>query len=439
MVTFNFTPPTGNKESPKPAGKAVTFPAKATFNFTPPVAKESGLPEKKPTLGSKVVGVGKELVKGIVSPVATIVARPFQAVAELAGASSESVDKFSSKISGGLIAPVPQNASDVVKDVGRGAETVLLGAGGAGLKGATLGKTVLKEAAIGAGFGAASAVEQGGLETKASDLLKSTAIGGVLGAVAPAAIKGASKLFKFATPAAKIAEDATLGTSKEIAPTVEKTVLPGKGIPGAPSVESPIPTYNTNIPEAAQAPKIPLSNKGDTVAKAAQDIHRKIAQEGFNSLPEEELAKYNSVSRADQVEKIGLLLDADINAATDMALTGKNIPKEIEPQILFNAVKSRASELGNVDLQMQLAKSPIASQRSILAQKLGAAATLNDPADAVTVMSNLNKNLEETISKKLGKPIEVARKEVLDSLKKEVAKVKVTKQTFQEFVNNLSC
>ena len=79
-------------------------------------------------------GVLKRLAKGIISPVATIAARPFQAVAELAGASSTSVDEFSSKISGGLIAPVPHTVKDLAKDVGRGIETVALGLGGGAVK-----------------------------------------------------------------------------------------------------------------------------------------------------------------------------------------------------------------------------------------------------------------------------------------------------------------
>lgn len=110
--------------------------------------------EKKP---SKI----GQFVKGLVSAPLTMVARPFQAVAELTGASSEDVDKFSSKISGGLIAPVPQNYGDVKKDVGRAAQTVALGAG---------------PAAGGLAFGVGSSIEQG------NNLLSpETALQGVLG------------------------------------------------------------------------------------------------------------------------------------------------------------------------------------------------------------------------------------------------------------------
>ncbi len=78
--------------------------------------------------------------KSLLSAPATIIARPFQAIAELAGASPEAVDKYTYNNFGqGLVAPVPRNAGDVKKDVGRGIETVALGAGGPVSGGAAFG------------------------------------------------------------------------------------------------------------------------------------------------------------------------------------------------------------------------------------------------------------------------------------------------------------
>lgn len=74
-------------------------------------------------------GSGGGFVKSLASAPATILARPVQAIAELAGAKSEDVDRISSKLSGGLVKPVPQNNADVKKDVGRGIQTVALGLG----------------------------------------------------------------------------------------------------------------------------------------------------------------------------------------------------------------------------------------------------------------------------------------------------------------------
>ena len=80
---------------------------------------------------------------------------------------NEKIDAFAQKIPiiGGLIAPAPNNAADVEKDVGRAAETVALGTGA--------------PIAGGALFGAGASLEQG------NDLLSAqTALNTVLGGVA---------------------------------------------------------------------------------------------------------------------------------------------------------------------------------------------------------------------------------------------------------------
>lgn len=503
LKSSKVTPTGGSKKSSPVKGISALMTAsnasgKGPAYVTPPPQEE------KKTLGDKVKSVGKEIVKGIVSPVVTTVARPFQAAAELAGVSDEKVNSVSKKISGGYIAPTPQNTSDVVKDVGRAIQTVLLGAGGSALKGASLAKTVATEGAIGAGFGASAALEQGGTDTTAKDILKSSAIGGTVGALAPVALKGISKLLNLSKVAPAV-EDVSTKVDGVVAPKVEPTT-PKVNIPESPAQlpertqtsstqgdnftftdkadpqkvattkaqtiydaklkdynQNPTPNklkgvlkakeniakaettpvYNTNIPESkvSTSPsvvKMPNPNKGETISKASRDINKKLVDDGFNKLEPSEQAKFTSESRTKQVEDITTYMSDDIDNAVASAVSGKGIPKEIDEQILFNAIKNHASEIGDVDLQRALAKSPIASKRSILAQELGASATLNDPSDAVSIMSNLNKNLEKTIEKKLGKPIDEARKEVLESIKKEVRKIN-PKQSFQDFINRNIC
>ncbi len=90
-------------------------------------------------------GLG-DFARSIVSAPATMLARPIQAVAELAGASEDQVDKTTNDLTGGLVAPVPRSYGDVKKDIGRGAQTVALGMG---------------PVSGGAAFGAGTSLEQG--------------------------------------------------------------------------------------------------------------------------------------------------------------------------------------------------------------------------------------------------------------------------------------
>jgi len=143
----------------------------------------------------------KSIVKSIVSPVATIAARPIQLAAELGGVSPETLDRFSKEKLGGFVAPVPQSGRDVVKDIGRGIETVSFGLGGAAVKGAvqtglksTLKTAVKKSAKEGIKIGATGGFGAGlSREGEVSDALLGAGIGAAGGAVLGGAIPVASR------------------------------------------------------------------------------------------------------------------------------------------------------------------------------------------------------------------------------------------------------
>lgn len=193
-------------------GQEVEFEGTPTQKDIDEVAFSLGISKKKESFGSN-------LLKSIVSPVATITARPFQLGATLFGATPEQIDKFSQEKLGGFVAPVPQSGKDVLKDVGRAVETVALGIGGEG--GVQAVKTGLKGAiSAGAKEGAITGLKSGLLTgfgqslQEATDLppeeaykkiFTDTALGGVLGgvtggafgAVTPVVSKGISKVSEF--------------------------------------------------------------------------------------------------------------------------------------------------------------------------------------------------------------------------------------------------
>lgn len=180
-------------------------------------------------------GIGGFL-SGLVKAPLTIAARPIQAIAELAGAKPETVDKVTSKLTGGLVAPVPQNFSDVEKDVGRGAQTVALGLG---------------PVSGGALFGAGNSLEQGndllstqtafqtvlgGAGGKVLDLVGKPlldAAGKVVGKITPQTLKdvagkGANAISEFA------ANHSIPGVSKEASNTINKIATNAENIANKP-------------------------------------------------------------------------------------------------------------------------------------------------------------------------------------------------------------
>lgn len=168
-------------------------------------------------------GVGGFL-KGLVSAPATLIARPIQLAAEIAGATPEEVNKYNF---GGIVAPVPENTSDVVKDVGRGVQTVALGTG-APLAG-------------GAAFGFGNALEQqgskavtteGGLLNTALQTGTGLAAGKLLDFVAKPIINKVTGVVKTFTPLdlQKLVSKGTNAVSDfmaqhEIVPTVAKEAI----------------------------------------------------------------------------------------------------------------------------------------------------------------------------------------------------------------------
>lgn len=160
--------------------------------------------------------VGGSILRSVVRPVATMVARPIQLGATLAGVETEDIDRFSKEKLRGYVAPVPQSGKDVLKDVGRGVQTVAFGLPvtkgtslfgtklpavapkiGAGLmSGQKLTPTALKTADVtskaigfgaeGAMFGAGQALEEGQSPLSGQGL-KTTLTGAGFGAALPVA------------------------------------------------------------------------------------------------------------------------------------------------------------------------------------------------------------------------------------------------------------
>lgn len=213
--------------TPTPAATSTPTPAKRPISVEEFVSKKRALPVAAGGAAADVpkedTNIAAEFAKGLFSAPATIVARPLQLGAELLmpGDNTKEIDEFSSKYSGGLVAPVPQNFGDVKKDVGRGIQTVALGTGA--------------PIAGGAAFGVGASLEQGN-DLLSLDTAFQAALGGGIGKVAHIVGKplldASGKVIGVITP--QILKDAALGGAKGIAQFAERNKLLG-GIAAKPS------------------------------------------------------------------------------------------------------------------------------------------------------------------------------------------------------------
>ncbi len=136
------------------------------------------------------------------------------------------------------------------------------------------------------------------------------------------------------------------------------------------------------------------------IAKAAWDINSKMVKKGMEELPEDQLARYTPITKADQVERVTNKLNSDYEKAKAMASGEEKIPPDIHPQVLFNAVKNKAIEENDIDTLRKLALSPLATERSLAAQTLSAAGFNNgEKADPVKAMRDVIDSREKSFGR----------------------------------------
>ncbi|MFH2106564.1 MAG: hypothetical protein ABII22_04835, partial [Candidatus Micrarchaeota archaeon] len=164
------------------------------------------------------------------------------------------------------------------------------------------------------------------------------------------------------------------------------------------------------------------------VAKSAKDVNGAMVDAGFEALPEEQLAHYNNITKEATKEKITELMGD--KETSDRIATGESpAPQDLsgaDKQVLFNAVKKRALEEGDVETLRKLATSSLNTERSTAAQTLGASgwdnAFMEDP---VKVMQDVAKTRSDLIEKTTGKkptPNQAAEVEKLSKQLEEAQK-----------------
>lgn len=372
----------------------------AKYGSAPVTAPQS--PQPQPTTG----GIGG-VVKSLIGAPATILARPIQAGAELFGASADQVNNVTNKLTDGIVAPVPQNLSDVKKDVGRGVETVAFGLG---------------PLAGGAAFGTGNSLEQGNdlfsaqtafqtvlglgagkvLDLVGKPLLNAT--GKVIGKITPevlndVASKGIGAIQDFAAQhnlLPKVASDAVNAGAEGLEKLANKpfqiadraATSIGNGIASQyPSLGSPTEEkFNTAINNVADTYKkvLPLTptqqaKEASLLAKTGDNAYTTMARNGIvpgtSEAPEKlqqisdlyknatDKAKANESAyfNADEIKKNAFAsIDDTLSSETERNAAKDKVSEEVNALVQKNPEKVRLGPNGetkiSADLQERLRK-----------------------------------------------------------------------------------
>lgn len=245
--------------------------------------------------------------------------------------------------------------------------------------------------------------------------------------------KGADTIIGKATEVAE--QKATIGKQKtEVVPEQVVAEKPAEVKP----VEQIAEPIVERVGEIKETTTLPETKTGvETVAKAASDINTKIVEKGFKDLLPEEQAKFNSITIKDQLNKIANLMDTDLSRTIEMAAGKEKIPADINSQILFNSIAKKATADLDIGTLRRLADSPIASERSIAAQTLGAAGVErlieNDPIRAIREIEKIKVDAVKSRNKDIAKTSKAEVKKVKETIKKASA------GKLADFIETLKC
>lgn len=179
----------------------------------------------------------------------------------------------------------------------------------------------------------------------------------------------------------------------------------------------------------------PIEGTGITKARGlsegveAKAIENKLSA-GFGDLPE-----YQTVSMADQAQKASDFISKDYDTARSIALGEKAPPKGILPESIFVAVEDKAIKEGDVRMLQDLANSKLSASATTMGQRIRTLGE-RDPTSPVGAIQEVQNARIESLK---GKDITRETQDTVKQIKDSISKVKTTKETWNSFLESITC
>lgn len=182
--------------------------------------------------------------------------------------------------------------------------------------------------------------------------------------------------------------------------------------------------------EEFKAPKeVSLTAEEKATSKLSADIAKKMKEE-LGDLPE-----YNVMNMDEQVRLTKELQVKDPQYVRDIAMGDRLPPEGIREGSVFTYLREEARLKGDVQTLIDLSKSKLATEASILGQRIKAYDAFRDPADPVKAIQDIREAREKNIKGDVVKQKEAIKKDI----KEEIAKKAPTKQTWEDFIKEIKC
>ena len=195
------------------------------------------------------------------------------------------------------------------------------------------------------------------------------------------------------------------------------------------SVEVP---QKVSSPTGTTRPSVPLGTPEKATSKLAVDIERKLGTE-LADLPE-----YSTMNMRDQAQKALDLITENEPRAKKIALGQEKAPQGLREGSVFVAMRERAFQAGDTETLIELSKSKLASEASILGQRIKAfdSGTSDNP---VRILQDVQRERVAAVERKSGVKIEEAKAKVVKDIKTEMKKDIPTKRAWEEFIRSIEC
>lgn len=253
----------------------------------------------------------------------------------------------------------------------------------------------------------------------------------VAGLVAEAAPVAGALLGGFAKP--NVAEAIPKTVAPEL-PTPEPVVTakaPSE-VQSTPTHPSSIENTNSIEPTSPVIPKTVETTSVPKTSKIASSLNAKAVEqnltEGFK-----DLAGYDPKTIKDQAAKITSLMENNMSDVRAIINGDKPVPDGISGTYLIKAAEDQAVKTGDTSLIQDLAKSPLTSETSRFAQELRMAAERNPESPVAAI-----KEITQAYNNRAVRTGATADKLKAD-VNTEIAKVAPKKQTWSQFIDEITC
>lgn len=208
-------------------------------------------------------------------------------------------------------------------------------------------------------------------------------------------------------------------------------------------IQSTQPTLSEKIqgkPVIKSAEVRPFEAPEVKTTKLSSDLADELAKSGITP-NKAEMATYKTEENfmKHQADRALKLITENPEQAKRVAMGEEDAPTGLKNESVFKALGKIAREKGDIQTILDLSRSKVATEASIKGQDIKSLDVGDHVNDPVKILQDVKKAREVKVEETTKKTVVKAKKAVVDEISSEINKLKPTKQTWSELVDQIKC